>query len=50
MRAVFASWPLGECKSWLEDPREGVGLSLEAEPETLKYFPKSNSSKEVRDR
>lgn len=50
MRAVFSSWPLGECKAWLEDPRDGIGLALEAEMDTLKYFPKSNSSKEVRDK
>ncbi|GAX81938.1 hypothetical protein CEUSTIGMA_g9366.t1 [Chlamydomonas eustigma] len=50
MRAVFASWPLNECKAWIEDQEEGVGLSLVLEQETLKYFPSSNSSKEVRDR
>ena len=50
VRAVFASWPLDECKAWVEDAEEGVGLALEAEMETMKYFPRSNSSREVRDR
>ncbi len=50
MRAVFASWPLEECKAWIEDAEQGLGLSLEMERDTLKYFPSSNSSKEVRDR
>ncbi len=50
VRAVFASWALGECKAWLEDTVEGLGLPLSLERETQKYFPSSNSSKEVRDR
>ncbi len=32
----------------IEDAEEGLGLALQMEPETLKYFPTSNSSKEVR--
>ena len=32
----------------LEDPYWGVGLDLSLEEETLKYFPTSNSSREVR--
>lgn len=47
MKAVFSSWPLEECKAWLEDEEHGLGLPLSEEPETLKYFPSSNSSKEV---
>ncbi|GLC46001.1 hypothetical protein PLESTB_001029100 [Pleodorina starrii] len=49
-RAVFASWNLELCKAWLEDPYWGVGLDLQLEEDTKKYFPTSNSSKEVRDR
>mmetsp|Transcript_38125 Transcript_38125/g.107726 ORF Transcript_38125/g.107726 Transcript_38125/m.107726 type:complete len:144 (-) Transcript_38125:2247-2678(-) len=48
LRAVFSSWNLEACKEWLESP-EGVGLQLGLEEETNKYFPLSNSSREVRD-
>eukprot|EP00798_Chlamydomonas_sp_ICE-L_P017475 gene17475-23780_t len=50
MRAVFKSWSLERCKEWLEDPKEGVGLRLAVEEETNKYFPESNSAREVRDK
>ncbi|KXZ54090.1 hypothetical protein GPECTOR_5g195 [Gonium pectorale] len=50
VRAVFASWNLELCKAWLEDPYWGVGLDLQLEEETKKYFPSSNSSREVRDK
>ncbi|GLI62363.1 hypothetical protein VaNZ11_004982 [Volvox africanus] len=50
VRAVFASWNLDLCKAWLEDPYWGVGLDLQLEEETKKYFPTSNSAREVRDR
>ncbi|KAG2490098.1 hypothetical protein HYH03_011404 [Edaphochlamys debaryana] len=50
VRAVFASWSLELCKAWLEDPWWGVGLDLSLEEESLKYFPTSNSSREVRDK
>eukprot|EP00873_Tetraselmis_striata_P022677 jgi/Tetstr1/442941/TSEL_031003.t1 len=49
LRAVFASWSLGDVKLWLESTDGGVGLRLGLEEETNKYFPLSNSSKEVRD-
>ena len=40
LRAVFASWPLDECKAWLEDTDAGgLGLALGIEQETMKYFP-----------
>ena len=48
MRAVFASWDVWDCWSWLSDPDQ-VGLQLELEDETQKWFPASNSSKDVRD-
>ncbi|CAL8465205.1 g4740 [Coccomyxa elongata] len=46
LRAVFASWSLEDCKHWLE---EDIGLALATEEENMKYFPASNSSREVRD-
>lgn len=33
----------------LEDPHDGIGLALAVEEETNKYFPASNSSRDVRD-
>ncbi|GFR47749.1 hypothetical protein Agub_g9514 [Astrephomene gubernaculifera] len=50
VRAVFASWNLEACRAWLEDPYWGVGVDLQLEEETKKYFPSSNSSREVRDK
>ena len=47
LKAVLASWSVDRCKEWLE---EDVGLALGVERETNKYFPLSNSSKEVRDK
>ncbi|GMH36370.1 hypothetical protein BSKO_04238 [Bryopsis sp. KO-2023] len=47
LRAVFSSWDLKGCFGWLKD---GVGLDLSFEEETQKYFPTSNSSREVRDK
>ncbi|EIE23290.1 HI0933-like protein [Coccomyxa subellipsoidea C-169] len=47
LRAIFASWSLEDCKHWLED---NIGLALATEQENMKYFPASNSSREVRDR
>ena len=45
LRAVFASWPLDECKAWLEDTDAGgLGLALGVEQETMKYFPLVGSS------
>ncbi|WIA16857.1 hypothetical protein OEZ85_013789 [Tetradesmus obliquus] len=47
LRAVLASWALQDCKDWLSSD---VGLQLQLEQETNKWFPASNSSREVRDR
>ena len=49
MRAIFASWGVWDCYSWLCDPDE-VGLALELEEVSNKWFPASNSSKEVRNK
>jgi predicted flavoprotein YhiN len=49
MRAIFASWGVWDCWSWLNDP-EHVGIQLELEEASNKWFPASNSSKEVRDK
>ncbi|KAI8475412.1 MAG: hypothetical protein J3K34DRAFT_517435 [Monoraphidium minutum] len=46
LRAAFASWTLDGCREWLE---HDVGLSLQLEEETAKWFPASNSSRDVRD-
>ena len=47
LRAVFKSWSLDQCKHWLE---QDLGLQLASEPGTAKWFPVSNSAKEVRNR
>ena len=47
MKNVLASWSVDRCRAWLEDD---LGLELGVEHVTNKYFPKSNSSREVRDR
>jgi predicted flavoprotein YhiN len=47
LRAVFASWGIWDCWSWLSDPAH-IGLHLELEEESQKWFPASNSSKDVR--
>lgn len=47
LRAIFASWSLEECLNWLT---EDVGLQLQLEAADNKYFPSSNSAKEVRDK
>jgi predicted flavoprotein YhiN len=49
LRAIFASWGVWECWAWLCDP-EHVGLALELEDASNKWFPASNSSKEVRNK
>ncbi|KAL3153436.1 hypothetical protein ABBQ38_011771 [Trebouxia sp. C0009 RCD-2024] len=49
LRAVFASWSLGDCRHWLESP-EHIGIPLTVEEADSKYFPISNSAKEVRDK
>lgn len=50
MLSLSPSLPLPPAACRLEDPYWGVGLDLVEEPETRKYFPASNSSRDVRDR
>lgn len=45
MKNIFKSWSLDECLEWFQ---EEVGLEMDCEVETNKWFPKSNSAKEVR--
>ena len=47
MKNVLASWNVERCRDWLEDD---LGLELGIEHVSNKYFPLSNSSKEVRDK
>lgn len=49
LKAIFASWSVWDCWSWLCDP-DHIGLQLELEEESNKWFPASNSSRQVRDR
>jgi hypothetical protein len=44
LRAVFSSWTLDECHDWLD---RQVGLQMVLEEETRKWFPASNSGREV---
>jgi len=45
MKNIFKSWSLNECLNWFQDD---IGLDMDCEVETNKWFPKSNSAKEVR--
>lgn len=45
MKNIFKSWNLEECMHWF---KEEIGLEMDCEVETNKWFPKSNSAKEVR--
>lgn len=47
VRGMLASWPVDDCRTWLEGD---IGLRLAMEDATRKWFPASNSSREVRDR
>ena len=47
MRNVFRSWSVDACRQWFEDE---IGLRLACETESNKWFPVSNSAREVRDR
>jgi hypothetical protein len=47
VKAVLASWTVARCREWLE---QDVQLELGIEHVTNKYFPLSNSSREVRDK
>lgn len=49
LRAIFATWSLEKCRDWLESP-EDIGIPLASEIDDSKYFPVSNSAKEVRDK
>ncbi|MEX0778210.1 MAG: aminoacetone oxidase family FAD-binding enzyme [Balneolales bacterium] len=46
MRNIFKSWSVERCHQWFE---KEVGLVMACEEESNKWFPKSNSAKEVRD-
>ncbi len=52
LAAVFRTWPLHDIKQWLtaSELTGGLGLQLLLEDETQKFFPASNSAREVRDR
>jgi predicted Rossmann fold flavoprotein len=52
LAAVFDTFPLHDIWLWLTRPEDtgGLGLHLLLEEETQKYFPASNSAREVRDR
>lgn len=41
---VLKHWPIEDCKRWFE---EEIGLKMEKEIETNKWFPASNSAREV---
>ena len=46
MRNIFRSWSLDECRRWFT---EEIGLRLACERESNKWFPESNSARDVRD-
>ena len=48
VHAVFRTWTLEECLQWVTSP-QSLGLTLELEMETQKYFPRSNAARDVRD-
>ncbi|KAK9816666.1 hypothetical protein WJX72_003465 [[Myrmecia] bisecta] len=47
LRRVFASWSLEDCRLWLESSNQ-ISIPLATEPDTAKFFPASNSAKQVR--
>ena len=47
VKAVLASWNVERCRKWLE---QDIKLEMGIEHTTNKYFPLSNSSREVRDK
>lgn len=47
LKNIMASWNVERCREWLEND---IGLELGIEHVTNKYFPLSNSSREVRDK
>jgi predicted Rossmann fold flavoprotein len=52
LAGVFQTFPLKDIRQWLTLPETsgGLGLHLLLEEETQKFFPASNSAREVRDR
>jgi predicted flavoprotein YhiN len=46
MRNVFRSWSVDACRRWFADE---IGLQLACEEASNKWFPESNSAREVRD-
>ena len=46
MRNIFRSWSVDACRRWFTDE---IGLRLACERESNKWFPESNSAREVRD-
>eukprot|EP01121_Diplochlamys_sp_Union-15-3_P001437 TRINITY_DN11244_c0_g1_i1.p1 TRINITY_DN11244_c0_g1~~TRINITY_DN11244_c0_g1_i1.p1 ORF type:complete len:139 (-),score=18.00 TRINITY_DN11244_c0_g1_i1:402-818(-) len=46
MQKIFKSWSLSRCYDWLSND---IGICLEKEIDSNKWFPRSNSAREVRD-
>lgn len=46
LRSIFSSWDLKSARKWMEDD---LGLPLVVEESTRKVFPKTQSSRDVRD-
>lgn len=47
LKNIFKSWSVDECHEWFT---QTLGLKMACEEETNKWFPVSNSAREVRDR
>lgn len=47
LKHILKSWSLNACKKWFT---QDIGLELTAEEASKKWFPSSNSSREVRDK
>ncbi len=47
LKNIFKSWSVQQCHSWFE---QSLGLEMACEEESNKWFPVSNSAREVRDR
>ena len=46
LKRIFKTWSVDDCMKWFTDD---IGLKLACETESNKWFPESNSAKEVRD-
>jgi len=46
LKYILGSWSINKCYEWLT---QEIGLDLEQEIDSNKWFPKSNSAREVRD-